>query len=60
MTETIFKKNVFDVYFDFLVVPSTNMEEAGFMTYTAASHQVAIEMLWLHYYGAVPLYAVYD
>ena len=30
-------------------VPSTNMEEAGLMTYTAASQQVAIEMFWLHY-----------
>ena len=24
---------------------STNMEEAGFTTYTAASHQVAIKMI---------------
>ena len=26
-------------------VPSTNMEEVGFMNYTAASHQEAIKML---------------
>ena len=25
------------------------MEEAGLMTYTAASQQVAIETFWLHY-----------
>ena len=38
------------VYFNFFTlvhVPSTNMEEAGFMTYTAAHHQGAIETLWL-------------
>ena len=27
--------------------PSANMEEAGFMSYTPANHQVAIETLWL-------------
>ena len=31
-------------------VPSVNMEEAGFMTYNAASHQGAIETLWLQLY----------
>ena len=25
------------------------MEETGFITYTAASHQVAIEALWPHF-----------
>lgn len=29
------------------------MEEAGFMTYTAARHQGAIETFWLHFWGAV-------
>ena len=36
-------------------VPSTNMEEAGFMTFTSASHQGAIKMMWLHYWAAVML-----
>ena len=48
MTETIFEKNVFAVNFRLLTlvhVPSAKMEEEGFMTYTAACHQVAIEML---------------
>ncbi|XP_069370055.1 uncharacterized protein gramd2b [Paralichthys olivaceus] len=34
-------------------IPSANMEEAGFMIYTAASHQVANKLLWLHYWEAV-------
>lgn len=34
------------------LVPSINMEEAGFMTYTAASHQRAIKMCWLYFLGA--------
>lgn len=29
------------------------MEEVGFMTYTVASHWGAIEMFWLHIWGAV-------
>ena len=33
--------------FDLVVVPATNMEEAGFMTYKAVGHKVVIEMLWL-------------
>ena len=56
MTETIFGKNLFDVYFNFFSlahVPSTNMEGAGLMTYTAASHQGVIKMFWLHFWGAV-------
>ena len=28
------------------------MEEVGFMTFTAAGHQEAINMLWLHFWGA--------
>ena len=35
------------------LVPSNNMEEAWFMTYTAASGQVVTEMLWLHFPGTV-------
>ena len=46
MTETISEKNVFDV-------PFANMEGAGFVIYTAARHQGAIEMIWLHFWGAV-------
>ena len=47
MTETIFEKNVFDVYLGFLFSSvSTNMEEAGFMTCAAASHQVVIKTQW--------------
>ena len=34
-------------------VPSTNMEETSFMTYTAASHQAVTEKLWLYFWGAV-------
>ena len=30
-----------------------DLEEAGFMTCTAASQQMAIKMIWLHFYGAV-------
>ena len=64
MTETIFEKTLSEEYFEFLPhVPSTNMEEAGFMAYTAASQQGAIEMFWLHYGGAHRLstfYTVYD
>lgn len=49
----VFGKNVFDVYFDFSLahVPSVNMEGAGLMTYTAARHQGAIKMFWLHFWG---------
>ena len=54
MTGRIFKKNVSDVYFFSLAhVASANMEGAGLMTYTAASHQGAIKMFWLHFWGAV-------
>ena len=48
MTETIFEKHLFDVYFDFFSlarVPSANTEGAWLMTYTAASHQGAIMKL---------------
>ena len=34
-------------------IPFTNMNEAGFMTDIAVSHQVAIETLWSHFWGAV-------
>ncbi len=54
MTETIFGKNLFDVCFDFLVWPMSHLltwRGAGFMTYTAASHQGANEMVWLHFFG---------
>ena len=33
----------------------SSVEEAGFMTYAAASHQGAIEMFWLIFGGAVTL-----
>ena len=42
-----------------VIVPSTNIEEARFMTYTAASHQEATKMIWLHLLGAV-LFTVYS
>lgn len=39
MTETIFEKNVLNLFFDFFSIgPSANLEEAEFMTCTAASH----------------------
>ena len=41
--------------FILLCVLSINMEKVGCMTYTAASHQVAIKMLWLHFWVAVML-----
>ena len=55
MTETILEKILFDAYllFRLLHVPSINMEEVGFKTYTAASHQAASETLWLHFCRAV-------
>ena len=42
MIETIFEKN-----------KSTTMEQAGSITYTAASHQELMEILWLHFWGSV-------
>ena len=39
--------------FSLAYVTSTNMEEVGFMTYTAVSHQEVIEILWLHFQGAI-------
>ena len=46
MTEIIFEKMSFDVTFLFdPYVQSVHMEEAGFMTYIAASHQVVIDRL---------------
>ena len=44
-------------------VSSTNMEEAGLMTCTAANQQGAIEMFWLHFRGALRMsvyYRVYE
>lgn len=38
MTENIFGKNLFDLFL---------------LTYTAASHQGAMEMFWLHLWDAV-------
>ena len=43
------------MYFDFSIlayVPSTNMEEAGFLTFTATSHQRAVKRC-CHSSGAV-------
>ena len=34
-------------------VPPANMEEVGLTAYTAASHQGATEMFWLHFSSAV-------
>ena len=39
--------------FSLVHIPSTNTEKTGYMTYTAATQQVAIEMLWLRFWGAV-------
>ena len=59
MTETIFGKNLFDVYLiSFAHVPLANMEGAGFMTYSTTSHQWTIKMFWVHFWGAVYLYTV--
>ena len=32
-------------------IPSTNMEEAGFITYTPANQQGAIKGFWLHFWA---------
>ena len=40
-------------FFSLAHVPSTNMERTGLMTYTAASHQGALKMFWLHFWRAV-------
>ena len=44
-------------------VPSTNIEQAGFMNDTAASHHGTIKTLWFHFTGVVMsfrfLYTVY-
>ena len=56
MTENIFDKHLFDFgfwHFSSAHVPSANMEEARCITYTAASHQGAIEMIRLHIFVAV-------
>lgn len=56
MTETIFRKNVYEVYLEFLThIPLANEEGAGFMTCTADSHQVAMKMFWLLFWGALML-----
>ena len=38
------------------VIPLINMEEAGVLTYTAASPQVAFKTSWLHIWGVVIFY----
>ena len=35
------------ILFTLVKIPSANMDEVRFVTYTAASHPVAIEILWL-------------
>ena len=47
---TMFKKSVFNVHVTFACAPSANIEEAGFMTYTAASHQGAVKMVEHHFW----------
>ena len=39
--------------FSLVLVANYNMVEAGFMTYTVASHQEAIRTLWLHFWGTI-------
>ena len=39
--------------FTLLHVQSANLEEVTFMTYTAASHQGMIEILWLDFWEAI-------
>ena len=55
MTETILGEIYLKCTLSFssVHVPPTNMEEAGFMTYTAASLQGANEMFWLIVWAAV-------
>ncbi len=53
MTNHLLGKKLFDVYTDFSHVPSANMVWVGFMTYIGTSHQGAIEIFWLHFWGAV-------
>ena len=46
-------KNVFDVYFDFLIWSMYHLHETGFGSCTVAGHQVMIQTLWL-YFGELP------
>ena len=41
LTETTFKKYLFDVYF-YLLSSSTNMEEVGLTIYTVAGHNTIL------------------
>ena len=41
------------LHFILVHVPSANMEDTGFMAYTATNHQGAIRTPWLHFWGAV-------
>ncbi len=51
MTETIFGKNLFDVYFDFLVWPVSHLLTWGGRVYDLY-YQGAIQMIWLHFLGS--------
>ena len=52
--QKLWEKCVCLVFWLLSLVPSYRAE-VGFMTYTGASHQVAIKTLWLHLQGAVTL-----
>ena len=49
----LWEKNDLTRFWHFSLIPTTNMEYAGFMFYTAASHQGAIETLCPHFWGAL-------
>ena len=52
------ENDLFEEYVDFFVlvhVPSTNIDEEGFMGYTAASHQEVINAVWLHFWSLTML-----
>ena len=49
--ELEWQKLSLNLFYLMVHVPSSNMDEGGFMTYTAASHQGVIKKLWLHFWG---------
>lgn len=54
MTETVSEQHLLNVYLELkclVHVPSSNTEEAGLMSYTAASHQGANRVIWLRSFG---------
>ena len=63
LTETIFVEKVIwcELWlFSFAHVPFNNIEEANFVTYTAASHLGVIKMIWLLFLGSCHIAHLYN